>query len=77
MAAIKAANAILEDPQRTDEYPYCRLLIKEPMSTYWLDQLMFSVVSNPEIVENSPDNDVEFQVNAVFENHATAFNQTA
>lgn len=75
MATIKAANAVLSAPERADEYPFCYLIIKEPMSNYWLDQMMFSVVSNEQIIESSPDNDVEFQVNSVFQRHAIAYNQ--
>lgn len=75
MATIKAVNAVLSAPERSEEYPFCHLVIKEPMSNYWLDQLMFSVVSNEVITENSPDNDVEFQVNSVFQRHAIAFNE--
>lgn len=75
MATIKAANAVLSAPEREDEFPFCYLVIKEPLSTYWLDQLMFSVVTNEQINEESPDNDVEFQVNSVFQRHAIAFKQ--
>jgi len=76
MAGIKAATAVLNDPGRSDEHRYCNLVIKEPMSDYWLNQMMFSVVTNPVINQDSPDDDVEFQVNAVFQDLALAYNQT-
>lgn len=72
MATITAANNVLSDPERDQEYPFCYLVIREPMNIYWLDQMMFSVVSNQQIVEESPDNDVQFQVNSVFSRHALA-----
>lgn len=72
MATIKAANAVLADPQREAEWPFSYLVIREPNSQYWLDQIMYSVVSNPAINETSPDNDVEFTVNSVYGKHALA-----
>lgn len=72
MAAIKAANAVLSAPERSEEYPFCYLIIREPMNAYWLDQMLFSVVSNPLIVSESPDDEVEFQVNSIFQRHAQA-----
>lgn len=74
MAGITAAILILADPGRGNEHPFCRLVIKEPMSNYWLDQLMFSVVTSDEITESSADSVVQNQVNAIFGNHALAFN---
>ena len=73
IATIKAANAILNDNNREPEHPCCNLIIQEPMSDYWLRQIIFSVVSNPAITEAAPDNDIEFTVNSVFEKHALAF----
>jgi hypothetical protein len=76
MAGITAAILILADPGRANEHPFCRLVIKEPMSNYWLDQLMFSVVTSDQITETSDDAVVQNQVNSVFGNHALAFTQT-
>lgn len=75
MATIKAAHAVLGAPERQDEFPFCYLIIKEPESEYWLNQVVYSVVSNPAISAESTDQDVEFTVNSVFGRHALAFNQ--
>lgn len=72
MATIKAANDILADtsPEAVPKYPFSRLVIREPMSNFWLDQMMFSVVSNPVITADSTDSDIQFTVNSVFSKHA-------
>lgn len=75
MAAIKAANAVLGAPERAEEYPFCYLVIKEPQSEYWLNQLVFGVVINPAITAESTDSDVEFTVNSIFGRYALAFNE--
>ncbi|WP_343702685.1 hypothetical protein [Chitinophaga sp.] len=75
MAVIKAANAVLSAPEREQEHKFCYLVISEPENTYWLDQIMYSTVSNPAITEASTDSDIEFTVNSVFGRHALAFNR--
>ena len=75
MATIKAANDILADTTSADasaKWPFCRFVIREPQNNFWLDQIMFSVVTNPQITDQSPDNDIQFQVNSVFSKHALA-----
>lgn len=73
MAVIKAANAVLGAPEREPEFKFCYLIIREPENVYWLDQIMFSVVANPEITDQSTDQDIEFTVNSVFGRHALAY----
>lgn len=74
MACVKAANDILADTsaEAAPKWPFCRFVIREPMNSYWLDQIMFSVVSNPMISAQSSDNDIQFEVNSVFSKHALA-----
>jgi len=72
MATIKAANDVLADTSKEQQFPFARFVIREPLNNYWLDQMMFSVVSNPVITEDATDNDIQFTVNSVFQKHALA-----
>lgn len=73
MASLKAAIAVLADPERTDEHPYSTFLIKEPNSTFWLDQIVFGVVQNPAITGEATDSDIEYTVNSIYTNYSKSF----
>lgn len=74
MASIIAAIQILSAPARAEEHRYCNLIIKEPDSEWWLDQLMYAVIAS-DIVEASSDIDIQIAVNSVIGRYAIAFNQ--
>jgi hypothetical protein len=74
MAAVKVAAAVLDDGARTAEHPYCRLILREPTNPYWINQVVFSTLTNTVMDANSTDADFEFTVTTQFPTLATEIN---
>lgn len=74
-AMLEAASAILADTSDASKalYLFAGRLMLEPTSTYFVDQFVYSVLTNPVINGSSTDSDLAFTVNSQFTKIATAY----
>ena len=74
-AMLEAASAVLADTSEASKelYLFAGRLMLEPTSTYFVDQFVYSVLTNPVINGESTDSDLAFTVNSQFQKIATAW----
>jgi len=69
MASIDAAHAVIQDPQREVEHPYAMNIINNPLADDWLQKMVLSGITNPNVITSGvdvPDGDVQYIVNSFF-----------
>lgn len=74
MPTLKAANDLLAAvDQPTYVIQYAQMIVTEPNGGGWLSSMTYGVLTNPQISEDSTDDEIQFQVNSIFNKYAKAY----
>lgn len=70
---IAAGNILSDNESSTTTKNYAQIVISQPEGEGWLSAIVYGVLTNPVIVIDSPEGDIQFQVNSVFKKYADAY----